>query len=108
MSELADTVREHARDENYHFVGPVEVKLVGAEDARRGDLRVQTEIVAGAQGVPATLVLPDGLRIQLGEEPARIGGCPTARSRSPTPRSRAITPRSGAASAAIASSIWTR
>ena len=36
--ELADAVREHARDEDYHFVGPVEVTIETDERAKRGDL----------------------------------------------------------------------
>lgn len=73
--ELADAVREHAREEGYHFVGPVAVDLV--EDARRskGDFKVHAEIIEG-DGPSAELVLPDGKRVPLGEEPARIGRMP--------------------------------
>src|SRR5215210_5468417 len=74
--ELADAAREHAREEGYHFTGPVEVNIVVGESARRGDLDVQAEIIAGAEGVPATLVLPDGGRVQLGDERALIGRLP--------------------------------
>jgi hypothetical protein len=74
--ELADAAREHAREEGYHFSGPVEVTIEAADDARRGDLRVHAEIVAGAVGAPGTLVLPDGRRIQLGEDRALIGRLP--------------------------------
>jgi len=73
--ELADAVREHAHEEGYHFVGAVYVDLV--EDARRrkGDFKVSSEIVEG--GAPtAELVLPDGKRVPLGDEPARIGRMP--------------------------------
>jgi hypothetical protein len=74
--ELADAAREHAREEGYHFSGPVEVTIEADDDARRGDLRVHAEIVAGAVGAPGTLVLPDGRRIQLGEDRALIGRLP--------------------------------
>jgi hypothetical protein len=74
--ELQDAVREHARDEGYHFLGPVEV-LVGVDDrAKRGDLEVVAEIVAAENGLIGALVLPDGRRIQLSDEVARIGRMP--------------------------------
>src|SRR5262249_53338790 len=74
--ELADAAREHARTEGYRFEGPVEVALVADESARRGDLRIQAAIVAGAEGVPGTLVLPDETRVALGDTPAVIGRLP--------------------------------
>jgi hypothetical protein len=74
--ELADAAREHARSENYRFEGPVEVTLVADENAKRGDLRIQAAIVAGAEGVPGTLVLPDESRVALGDTPAVIGRLP--------------------------------
>ncbi len=46
------------------------------DNARRGDLRVRAEIVAGALGAPGTLVMPDGGRVQLGEDRALIGRLP--------------------------------
>jgi hypothetical protein len=75
-AELADAAREHARDEGYRFEGPVEVSVVGADGARRGDLRVGAEIVAGAHGAPGRLVLPDGRRVELREDGAVIGRLP--------------------------------
>ena len=75
-SELADAAREHARDEGYHFSGPIEVMLVADDAARRGDLRVDAQIVAGEHGPPATLVLPDGHRVQLDDDRALIGRMP--------------------------------
>ena len=74
--ELADAAREHGRDEGYHFEGLIEVSLVLDEHARRGDLRIDAEIVGGGAGTTSTLVLPDGGRIKLGEEPAVIGRMP--------------------------------
>lgn len=76
VAELADAAREHARDEGYHFSGPVEVTIEADENARRGDLQVRAEIIAGAVGMPGTVVLPDGRRVQLGEDPAVIGRLP--------------------------------
>jgi Protein of unknown function (DUF3662)/FHA domain len=74
--ELADAAREHGRDEGYHFEGLIEVALVLDETAKRGDMRVDAEIVGGGQGTTSTLALPDGTRVALGDEPAVIGRMP--------------------------------
>jgi hypothetical protein len=74
--ELADAAREHGRDEGYHFEGLIEVSLVCDEQAKRGDLRIDAEIVGGGSGTASTLVLPDGGRVALGDEPAVIGRMP--------------------------------
>jgi Protein of unknown function (DUF3662)/FHA domain len=74
--ELQDAVREHARDEKYHFIGPVEV-VIGADERRRqGDLKVVAEIVEAEDGRIGAIVLPDGRRVQLGQELAAIGRMP--------------------------------
>jgi len=65
--ELADAARDHAAEERCHFAGPIEVTLVADDDARIGDLRVEAEIVAGPGGAPATLLLADGHRVELGD-----------------------------------------
>ena len=74
--ELADAAREHGRDEGYVFEGLIEVSLVLDEHARRGDMRVDAEIVGGGQGTTSTLTLPDGSRVLLGDEPTVIGRMP--------------------------------
>jgi hypothetical protein len=74
--ELADAAREHGRDEGYQFEGLIEVVLVVDEQARRGDLRIDAEIVGNGAGTTSTLVLPDGGRVALGNEPTVIGRTP--------------------------------
>jgi hypothetical protein len=74
--ELADAVREHARDENYHFVGPVTVELSEDTQRRQGDLRVHASIEQGEGGWSAALVLSDGQRIALTGAEATIGRLP--------------------------------
>jgi hypothetical protein len=74
--ELADAAREHARDEDYHFVGPVEVELAEDPNRRQGDLAVQATIMQGEGGWSASLVLPDGRRVALASETAVIGRLP--------------------------------
>ena len=46
------------------------------EQAKRGDLRIDAEIVGGGAGTTSTLVLPDGGRVALGDEPTVIGRMP--------------------------------
>jgi hypothetical protein len=74
--ELADAAREHARDERYHFVGPVVVELTEDPQRRQGDLRVDAVIEQGEGGWAAALVLADGSRVALGEDDATIGRLP--------------------------------
>jgi len=70
--ELVDAARGHAREEGYHFVGPVSVELV--EDTKLGPGRLEVEAtIAGGEGGSRALVLPDGARVQLGEASVVIG-----------------------------------
>jgi hypothetical protein len=71
--ELEDAAREHARDERYHFLGPVTVELVADEGLRQGQFDVSATIEESAHGRAGSLVLSDGRRIPLSEEPATIG-----------------------------------
>jgi hypothetical protein len=75
-NELADAARDHAREERYTFEGPVEVVLIADPAAKKGDLRVRAEIIAAPAGTGGALVLPDGVRVVLGDEPAVIGRLP--------------------------------
>ena len=75
--ELGDAAREHARTENYTFVGPVEVDLDLDEGLRSGRFTVEAEVVEGPEGLPAgSLVLPEGNRVVLEGEPVVIGRLP--------------------------------
>ncbi|HUC37158.1 MAG TPA: DUF3662 and FHA domain-containing protein [Acidimicrobiales bacterium] len=75
--ELADAARDHARDESYVFVGPVEVEIHRDPKLRAGRFAVVAEVREGPDGLPAgSLVLPDGSRFVLGTEPAVIGRLP--------------------------------
>ena len=75
--ELADAAREHARDEGYHFLGPVEVALVAADGMRTGAFSITAKLQEGQGGVGAgSLVLPSGERIALGEEIVTFGRRP--------------------------------
>ena len=56
-AELADMVREHAGEQGYALVGPVEVSLERADDLETGVFRVVSEAVPGE--LPPTPLLPD-------------------------------------------------
>jgi hypothetical protein len=75
--ELAEAAREHARDEGYAFLGPVEVEIGVHPKLRRGSFRVGASLREGAGGQPpGSLVLPDGQVIVLGEAIFSIGRLP--------------------------------
>ncbi len=69
--ELAEAAREHARDEGYHFVGPVTVTLVSDEELRAGECDIAAEVHEGNR--VGSLVLPDGRRYPLAEKPVVLG-----------------------------------
>ena len=71
--ELAEAARQHARDEGYQFVGPVTVTMVSDDTLRTGEFDVAAEIYEGHGGHVGSLVLADGRRVALGEEPVTIG-----------------------------------
>lgn len=72
--ELADAAREHARDEQYGFVGPVEVHIDVDEALRPGVLAVDGRFAEGEGGMPpGALLLPTGDRVPLGEYVVTVG-----------------------------------
>jgi Protein of unknown function (DUF3662)/FHA domain len=77
VRELCDAAREYARDEQYTFMGPVQVELTVDPDLRPGRFTVVSRLHEGHGGVGAgTLVLPSGDRITLSEKPVLIGRLP--------------------------------
>jgi hypothetical protein len=76
VAELTETVRDAARASNYRFAGPVEVSIAVDPRFGVGDLAVDAAIIASPGGLTGALVMPDGRRVQLGEEPVRIGRLP--------------------------------
>jgi Protein of unknown function (DUF3662)/FHA domain len=72
--ELADAAREHARDERYGFVGPVEVSIDEDESLRGGVLGLDARFAEGEGGLPpGSLLLPTGDRVPLGEYIVSVG-----------------------------------
>jgi len=75
--ELADAAREHARIEGYSFVGPVDVQIYEGTRLRAGSFAIVAEVVEGEEEESlAELVLPNGTRMTIGEEPLVIGRLP--------------------------------
>jgi hypothetical protein len=75
--ELAEAVREHARDEGYSFMGPVQVELVEDPSLTKGQFLVASAMVEAPGGAAVgSLALPDGRRVEIGEEPVTIGRLP--------------------------------
>jgi hypothetical protein len=75
--ELGEAAREHARDEGYSFMGPVEVELVVDERLHTGAFQIVGRMVEGVGGSGAgSLVLPNGDRFSLTESVITVGRHP--------------------------------
>jgi len=74
QAELVEAAREYAREEGYHFMGPVRVELLVDESLKGGRFTVVATLRQAAGGVGAgSLVLPSGQRVPLGDRPVTIG-----------------------------------
>src|SRR3954465_15875721 len=77
IRELCDAAREHARDEGYTFLGPVEVDLVVDDRLHTGAFQIEGKMLEGTGGSGAgSLVLPTGERVVLGERTISVGRMP--------------------------------
>jgi hypothetical protein len=77
VRELAEAAREHARNEQYAFVGPIDVQILEGPRLRAGRFSVAAEVIEGPDGLaPAELVLPGGGRVHIESEPVIIGRMP--------------------------------
>ena len=77
VRELGDAAREHARDEHYSFMGPVEVELVMDERLHTGAFVITGRLAEGVGGSGAgSIVLPNGDRFALTESVISIGRSP--------------------------------
>ena len=75
--DLAGYVREHAREEGYVLVGPVEVRFEIDDKLGAGEFLVASDMVEGEGGGPVgSLVTPDGSRVQIALDPVTIGRHP--------------------------------
>lgn len=75
--ELCDAAREHARDEGYTFMGPVEAELVVDDQQRTGTFSIEARFREGEGGAGAgSVLLPTGERFVLREQVTSIGRLP--------------------------------
>jgi hypothetical protein len=73
-AELVEAAREYAKEEGYHFMGPVRVALAADPELRAGRFEVLAQLRQARSGVGAgSLVMPSGQRIPLGDRPVSIG-----------------------------------
>lgn len=74
VSELEETVRQHALSEGYNFVGPVKIEVFIDDDLKLGDMAVKTHFVGGES--QPRLLADDGRAFSIGERPLVIGRSP--------------------------------
>ena len=75
--ELAETAREYARSEHYHFMGPITIALDVDNALRPGRFNIQSRMKESPGGSGAgSLVLPSGQRVTLGGKVTTIGRLP--------------------------------
>ncbi len=75
VRELCDAAREHAREEGWAFMGPVQVELEAVPDARAGSIGVRGRMKE-ADGATGVLHLPTGQQVVLGEFLVTLGRMP--------------------------------
>ena len=76
-TELGEAAREYAREESYHFMGPVLVKLMVDNNLKPGRFGISSQLKQAAGGLGAgSLVLPSGERVALGEHVTTVGRLP--------------------------------
>lgn len=76
-TELAEAAREYAREEAYHFIGPVRVGLAVDNELRAGRFGIVSQLKQAPGNVGAgSLVLPSGERVNLGEHTTTVGRLP--------------------------------
>lgn len=73
VRELAAHARDHAKEEHYRFMGPVEVNLVDDPGQRSGTFDVRAELREPPGGLFGRLVLPDGESVTVTDDPVVIG-----------------------------------
>ena len=77
VAELAEAAREYAREEGYHFMGPVTVQLAVDNGLRTGRVNIDSPLTHAATGPGmGTHVLPSGQRDDLGSATVSVGRLP--------------------------------
>ncbi len=74
LTELVEACREYAREEGYHFMGPVNVELQVDNSLKPGRFGIASQLKQPEPGKrPGTIVMPSGDRISLKEGKNLIG-----------------------------------
>jgi hypothetical protein len=77
VAELAEAAREYAREEGYHFMGPVSVQLAVDNSLRSGRFNIVSQLKQAATGPGlGSLVLPSGQRVDLSSSTVTVGRLP--------------------------------
>jgi hypothetical protein len=77
VAELAEAAREYAREEGYHFMGPVSVQLAVDNSLRGGRFNIVSQLKQAATGPGmGSLVLPSGQRVDLSSGTVTVGRLP--------------------------------
>lgn len=77
VTELGEAAREHAREEGYHFMGPVTISLLIDQDSKPGRFSVTSSMREAGGGVGVgTLVMPSGERMPLAGKVFTVGRLP--------------------------------
>lgn len=77
VTELTEAAREHAREEGYHFMGPVSVALLVSNETKPGRFTIDSFMRESSGGTGAgCLVMPSGERLPLGRQVVTVGRLP--------------------------------
>ena len=72
VRELCDATRDHAREEGWAFMGPVQVEIESDDSLRGGAIKVDARMKE-ADGRVGVLLLPTGQQVVLGEYRVTMG-----------------------------------
>jgi hypothetical protein len=72
IRELCDAAREHAREEGWRFMGPVQVTITSSPGMRSGQINVTARMKEG-DGATGVLHLSDGQQVVLGAYRLTLG-----------------------------------
>lgn len=98
-TELVEACREYAREEGYHFMGPVSVEVRVDNSLKPGRFGISSQIKAADSGRrPGAIVTPAGDRIELADGRnliGRLADCAVVITDGNTSRHHAVIQRSG-------------
>jgi hypothetical protein len=75
-NELCETAREYARAEGFHFLGSVRVTMGVDNNLKPGRFTISSRLREVGDRGAASLVLPSGERVTIGDRPLTIGRLP--------------------------------